>query len=345
MTRRFVLILAAALVLAPAVAGAHHGAREVIFLGFGGTHEKNMKERVIPPFERATGIKVLYVTGTTASNFARVQAQKARPEADVLWNNDLIHVIGKKQGLFAALDRERVANLKDVYDLARDPERVGVMQGFQAHGLQYNTRVFKERGLSPPTSWYDLWKPEFKGRVGLHSWNSGYAHYFVAWITRLEHGSDAAFRKLKEVGPSAPTFPGTPAELDNLFKQGEVWIAHNGSSRAYELQAAGFPVDFVYPKEGTVIFGNWFNVLKGAPHAELAQAFVNYLIGAEAQALFAKHVFFGPINRQAKLDADTARKVPYGPEQVARMVKLDFEVMNAEMPRWTERWNKEIEGK
>ena len=62
-----------------------------------------------------------------------------------------------------------------------------------------------------------------------------------------------------------------------------------------------------------------------------------------SQFWFARHVFFGPINRQAKLDAETAKKVPFGPEQIGRMIKLDFEAMNENVGRWTERWNKEIE--
>jgi putative spermidine/putrescine transport system substrate-binding protein len=321
--------------------------REVIFYGFGGTHEKNMRERVIPPFEKKYGVKVTYVTGTANSNFAKVRAQKARAEGDVLWTNDVLHVVGKRLGLFDRLDAQRVTNLPHLLDIARDPDGIGVMQGFQAEGLQYNTRVFKDKGWPPPTSWYDLWKPEFKGRVGLYGGSGAYMHYFIPFLARLEGGHersvDGAFRKLKELAPAAPTFVNAPAELDNLLKQGEVWITFNGSSRVYELAAAGFPVDFVYPKEGAIVFGNWFEVLKGAPHPELAQEFVNYLIGAEAQELFARHVFFGPINRQAKLDAETARKVPYGPEQIARLVKLDYVAMNEQLAGWIDRFNKEIE--
>ncbi|MBI4246196.1 MAG: ABC transporter substrate-binding protein, partial [Candidatus Rokubacteria bacterium] len=290
--------------------------KEVVFLGFGGTHERNMKERVLPPFERKHGVKVVYVTGTMAANFARVQAQKARPEADVIWDNDLTHVTGKMLGLFEKLDARRVVNLKDVYDVARDPGGIGVMQGFQAEGLEYNTKIFKDRGLPAPTSWHDLWNPAFKGRVGLYAGTNAYTQYLIPMIARLQGGNerntDSAFHKLRELGPSAPTFAVAPAELDNLLKQGEVWITYNGSSRVYELAAAGFPVDFVYPKEGAIMFANWFDVVKGAPHPELAQELVNYLISAEAQELYARHVFFGPINRQTKLDPDTARRVPYG---------------------------------
>jgi putative spermidine/putrescine transport system substrate-binding protein len=347
---RRLLALALLVVLAVAVAGAparSQSAREVVFLGFGGTHEKNMRERVLPPFERKHGVKVVYVAGTMAANFARVQAQKSRPEADVIWDNDLTHVTGKKLGLFERLDPRRATNLTDVYDVSRDAEGIGVMQGFQAEGLEYNARVFRDKGWAAPASWRDLWDARFKGRVGVYAGTNAYTQYLIPMIARLEGGSernvDAAFARFRELGPHAPTFAVAPAELDNLFKQGEVWIAYNGSSRVYELQAAGFPVDFAYPREGAIMFGNWFDVVKGAPHPELAQELVNYLIGPEAQELFARHVFFGPINRQAKLDPEVARRVPYGAEQVGRMVKLDFEAMNEHVGRWTERWGKEVE--
>jgi putative spermidine/putrescine transport system substrate-binding protein len=354
MTRRPALALAAASLLVLSLAGARGlslpadaQSREVVFYGFGGTHEKNMRERVIPPFEAKHRAKVVYVTGTATSSFAKVRAQKDRPEGDVLWTNDVLHVVGKRLGLYEKLDAQRVTNLKDVIDLARDPENIGVMQGFQAEGLQYNTRVFKEKGWPPPTSWYDLWKPEFKGRVGLYGASGAYMHYFIPFLARLEGGNernvDGAFRKLKELAPAAPTFASAPAELDNLLKQGEVWITFNGSSRVYELAATGFPTDFVYPKEGAIVFGNWFEVLKGAPHPDLAQEFVNYLISAEAQELFARYVFFGPINKHTKLDPETAKRVPHGPEQLARLVKLDYVAMNEQLAAWTERFNKEIE--
>lgn len=321
--------------------------KEVVFLGFGGTHEKNMKERVLPPFERKFGVKVVYVTGTMAANFARAQAWKGRPEGDVIWTNDLTHVTGKKLGLYEKLDLRRITALRDVYEAARDAEGVGVMQGFQAEGLEYNTKVFRERNLAAPTSWWDLWRPEFKGRVGLYAGTNAYTQYLIPTIARIagggERNTDTAFAKFRELGPSAPTFAVAPAELDNLLKQGEVWITYNGSSRVYELAAAGFPVDFVYPKEGAVVFGNWFDVLKGAPHPELAQELVNYLISPEAQELFAKHVFFGPVHKRTRLDADTAKRVPHTPDQLARLVKLDYVAMNEQLPAWVERFNKEIE--
>ena len=51
------------------------------------------------------------MAGTMAANFARAQAQKGRPDADVLWNNDPIHLIGKKMGLYDKLDPGRVGDV------------------------------------------------------------------------------------------------------------------------------------------------------------------------------------------------------------------------------------------
>jgi hypothetical protein len=38
-----------------------------------------------------------------------------------------------------------------------------------------------------------------------------------------------------------------------------------------------------------------------------------------------------------------AARVPCGAEPLTRMVKLEFEAVSEHMPRWTDRWRKEIE--
>ena len=35
--------------------------------------------------------------------------------------------------------------------------------------------------------------------------------------------------------------------------------------------------------------------------------------------------------------------MPHGPEQIGRLVKLDYVAMNEQLAAWTERFNKEIE--
>ena len=72
-------LVAVVVVLCGAPSVRSQGVREVVFLGFGGTHEKNMKERVLPPFERTHNARVVYVTGTMAANFARARRRRVGP--------------------------------------------------------------------------------------------------------------------------------------------------------------------------------------------------------------------------------------------------------------------------
>ncbi len=53
----------------------------------------------------------------------------------------------------------------ELFDTARfkDDKAVGI--GLVATGLMYNTKVFKEKGWAPPTSWNDLKDPKYKGQL------------------------------------------------------------------------------------------------------------------------------------------------------------------------------------
>lgn len=325
------------------------GQKEVVFAGAGGTFETNFRTKIFPKFEQKTGIKVIYATGTTTGNFAKVQAQRARPEIDVIWTNDVTHGMGKQTGLYASLDPKRVTNLEYVYPFARDPDGIGVTQGVAAIGLEYNTRIFREKGLVLPTSWYDLWRPDLKGHVAIYTVPHGYGNLFLALMAKLERGSEQnvepGLAKIKALAPNVLAFPDAPAQLDNLLKQGEVWLTYNATPRVFELQATGFSVDFLYPKEGAIYFVNYFDVVKGAPHPEAAQEFVNFLIGEEAQLGMAVEMLWGPINSRVKLPPDVARKVPSTPEQLKSLVRIDTRAVSANLQTWTERWRREVEGR
>jgi putative spermidine/putrescine transport system substrate-binding protein len=323
---------------------------EVIFAGYGSALEKMTRQDLIPPFEKATGIKVTLVVGTALSNFAKVQATRSRPDMDIYWSNELTHAAGKSLGLYDKLDPRIVTNLSQVYDLAKDPDNVGVVSSLIATGIHYNKKKLQEAGIAAPTSWNDLWDKRLKGKVVLYAFGVAYSQDLLVLISRLHGGSEdniqpglARIKELRSSG-NVMAFPTTPAELDSLLVQGSAWVSVNGSQRAYIQQGQGAPIDFAYPKEGAGFFANYFDVLKGAPHPNAAQAFVNYLISEEAQTIMTRS-FYGPINKNVKLPDDLARKVPYGAERLKSLVKIDRHKMNQYLDAWAEAWNREIEAR
>lgn len=320
--------------------------KNLVIAAYGGSFEKGMKETIIPAFEQKFNAKVTYITGSSADTVAKLQAQKDKPQIDVAFIDDGPQAQAKALGLLAPLDTNKVTNLPNVYDVAKDSENVGVGIGLVATGLAYNLKTFSDNKWNPPASWNDLARPEFKGKLVLPSFANTYGVHMLVMLAKANGGNETniepGFTKLKEIAPNVVTYDKT-ADVSNYFLQGETVSSAWGSGRVFTLKAKNFPIEFVYPKEGAVALVATGNVVKNAPNSELAQEFINYAIGEEAQKTFAKTVFFGPVNKNVKLDTDLANTVVYGEDQVKKLVKMDWKTINENRAAWTERINKEIE--
>ncbi|MCO5089586.1 ABC transporter substrate-binding protein [Bosea sp. (in: a-proteobacteria)] len=336
--------------LAQTAAQLQAAEKEVVLAGYGGTIEQFMRDKLIPDFEKKTGIKVTYVVGTAFTNYAKVNASRNNPDIDIYWSNELTHVAGKQQGLYEKLDPAVLTNLADVYDVAKDPDNIGVGSYILATGIQYNSDALKAAGIEPPKTWEDLWDPRYKGKIAMYSFNVAYSQDLVALMARYLGGTEkdvkagiAKLKTLRENG-NLVKFVNSPAELDTMMVQGQAWVTVNGSARSGILQSQGAPIAFSYPKNGTGYFTNYFDVVKNAPHPKAAQIFVNYLIGEEGQQLLARGTVAAPVNKKVAIPDDLKAIVP-SPEEAAKLIKIDRGEMNAQLDNWAAMWDREIQGK
>jgi putative spermidine/putrescine transport system substrate-binding protein len=324
-------------------------AGEVVLGSYGGSIEQFFRTHVLPPFEKETGIKVTYVAGTALSNLSKVIATRARPELDINWANDLTHAAAIQAGLVDKINPNIVTSLNELLPTARNPGDLGVMTQIASTGLQYNTELFKRAGWAPPTSWLDLWDPKYKGKVAMYSIAILYSQQLLGLMTRLT-GTDETnigpalkkIKQLKETGNIA-VFANTPAELDNIMAQGQAWITYNGGVRTLIMRAAGAPMEFIVPKEGAIRFNLIMDPLKGAPHPKEAQQFIDFFLRPEIQEKCAENLFYGPVNKAAKVPDNLANSIPYGEKAIASLVQLNSEVMNRDLSDWIDQWNRAIE--
>lgn len=323
--------------------------KELVFAGFGGSLQKALQSTVIPAFEKKHDVKVVYVTGTSNQILAKVKAQRERPQIDVIWANDTTHYQGKVEKLYAKLDPAKVPNLSQLYDFAKDPDGIGVVMGFQALGLEYNTKVFQEKGWAPPTSWMDLWDPKYKGHVVFYNMPIGYTNLVLPKIAEINGGSatnlEPGWKKMEEILPNVLAFVDPPAQVDALFGTGSAWIGFNGSARVRDFARTGAPVDLVIPKEGGILYPQQFDIVAGAPHPDLAQKFIDFTLSPEAQQMIAESMLLGPVNRTVKLDEATAAKVPYGEKNVSALEHLDIGPVNDKLRELTARWTAMVGGR
>lgn len=346
MNRRHFTALAGAAAITTRPARA---ADEVVFASYGGTIEQFLRKSVISEFEKDTGIKVTYVVGTAMSLYSRVLATRSRPEIDIYWANDLGHSSGKLLGLYGKIDPKIVTNQDNLIDGAKQPDGIGVMSTVASSGIQYNTEKFKQMGWAPPTSWMDLWDPKYKGKLAMYSINILYAQELLGVISRLTGGSEKNIApglkkigELKEIGQIAAT-ANTPAEMDNIMAQGQAWITYNGCNRVLTLKGQGAPFEFVNPKEGASRYALYLDPVKGAPHPEALQKFINFMLRADIQTRIADNIFYGPVNRDAKTSPDMATAIGQG--GAPKLMLLDRDAMNQDLDNWIEQWNRVIESK
>lgn len=333
---------AAAALLGPVLA---HADTTLYVANVGGSSEQLFRQKIIPAFEKTHAVKIVYVAGNSSDTLAKLQAQKGHQQINVAIMDDGPMYQAMAMGLCAKVDEAPV--MKDLYPLARlGPTSVGV--GMVATGIGYNADAFKKMGLPAPDSWKALADPRTKGKLGMPPITNTYGLHTLVMLARVNGGGekniDPGFTAMtQQVAPNVLSWPTTPGEMDSLMQSGDVIIAPYGSGRAVALQNTGFPLKFLYPKEGGVALQVAACPVVENAQPALSQQFIQYLLTPEVQTLQAQASGLGPVNRTVKLAPEIAARVPYGPEQVAKLIGIDWATINQHRQEWTERWNRTVE--
>jgi putative spermidine/putrescine transport system substrate-binding protein len=235
----------------------------------------------------------------------------------------------------------------DIVKSARYKEDKAVGVGLVATGLMYNTKYFSEKKWPAPTSWNDLKDAKYKKLLVIPPLNNTYGLHTLVMMARLNGGGEAnidpGFTVMKnDVAANVLVFEPSPGKMTELFESGQAVIAVWGSGRVGSFAATGFPVDFVYPKEGALaLLASVCPVAK--PNASpLAQEFVKMLLEPQFQEIFAKEYGYGPVNRRAQVAPSAARMAPIG-QRAEELIVVDWDTINQKRTEWDKRWNREVE--
>lgn len=317
--------------------------RPLIVNTFGGTFESAWRRNVIDPFQQRFNARVQTEIGLTVQIFAklRAQVQTGSPGVDVVMMDEVAARQAQREGLYERLDAAALPNLKEQAEAFRGTDFFTVVLG-TAPVIAYNPKFIKE----PPRSWKDLWRPEYRGRVSTPDINTTQGILFVVTAARINGGSPefpgVAFAKLRELKPSIVTFWTSHDQLAQLFAQEQVWIAPWSNDRAQSAKAAGVPIEWVVPREGSYLIPTTAGIAKGSPVRDLAQRYLNFILAADVQVANARDVFVLPSNKTAKIPQDLIDKLPVGPRFKGLIFPIDWDLLSRVREQWVDRWNKEV---
>ncbi|WP_110668090.1 ABC transporter substrate-binding protein [Salinicola halophilus] len=339
------LLLSTAVALS-AVATAQAQEKPTLYLGaYGGSFESIFRDNVIPEFEKRHDVNIVYVPGNSTDTLAKLQAQRNDQQIDVAIMDDGPTYQAINYGLCQSQAED--TNLDDLYDFARFPDDKAAGIGIIAGGLAYNREIFEEEGWEAPTSWDALRDERFANAINVPSISNSYGLYALVMMARMNGGSESdiepGFQTFeRDISPNVLSFTPSPGKTSELYQNNEIVMSVWGSGRVQALADTGFPIEFVYPEEGAVALVQGACLVKGSQHVDLAQAFIDYLLTPDVQALLARERGNGPTNRQVELDAGLAQKVPYG-ERVDNLITLDWDAVNESRQEWTNLWNRRVE--
>jgi len=159
-------------------------------------------------------------------------------------------------------------------------------------GIVYNREVLARLGVAEPTTWAHLGDPALRGWVALvnPAQSGSITTAFEAILQR--RGWEEGWRILRRAAANARHFSASAPKAPIEVSQGDaamgVCIDFYGryQSQAVADAAGRSRVGYLDPPGETSIDPDPVSMLRGAPHAETAQRFIEFLLTEPAQALW-----------------------------------------------------------
>ena len=230
-------------------------------------------------YEKKTGVKVNIFQATTGKVMARLEAEQANPQADILisasW--DTAEDLHNRGWLLPYAS----SNAENVPDALKTAEYVA--QGVSALGIVWNTKS----GTPEPKEWQDLTSADFKDKVTTPdpALSGASLDLLIGLQNSMDDKAWSLFDALKQngmvvSGPNAqavtPVMQGAKAAVFGAVD----YVSYGNISQGESLKV-------IFPASGTVIAPRPMMIMKTTQHADDAKAFVDYVLSTEGQALVA----------------------------------------------------------
>jgi iron(III) transport system substrate-binding protein len=229
-------------------------------------------------YEKKTGVKVNIFQATTGKVMARLEAEQANPQADVLisasWDTaEDLHHRGWLLPYQSANADKVPANLKSADYVA---------QGISALGIVWNSKS----GTPEPKEWRDLTEAAFKDKVTTP--DPALSGASLDLLIGLQNGMGDKAWALFDVKKNGMVVSGPNAQAVTPVMQGAKAAVFGAVDYvSYGNIHQGESLKVIFPASGTVIAPRPMMILKTSQHADDAKAFVDYVLSPEGQALVA----------------------------------------------------------
>lgn len=272
------------------------------------TWTEYVPDGLLDEFTKETGIKVnVSSLESNETMYAKVKLQtKGDDGYDVIAPSNYFVSKMAREGMLKELDHSKLPVMAELdpdwlnksYD---EGNKYSLPQLLGAPGIAFNVNTYKGSDF---TSWGDLWKPEYAGKIQLlddarEVFNIALVKLGLNPNTTNPDEIKAAYEELLKLRPNVLSFNSdNPA---NSFIAGEVELGQlwNGSVRIAKKEAPN-TIDMVFPKEGPVLWVDTLAIPANAKHPDAAHKLINYLLSEKVAEKLTLEIGYPTSNLKAK---------------------------------------------
>lgn len=237
-------------------------------------------------FEKTNpSIDIKWVRDSTGIITAKILAEKANPQADVIAGVAASSMaLFAKEGLLLPYEPKGFQALDAQYsDAARPPSWVG-MDVFAAT-VCFNAVEAKKQNLPKPESWKDLTNPVYKGKITMpHPASSGTGYLDVSgWLQMW--GEQEGWKYMDALHENIAQYVHSGSKPCRQAAAGEFPIGISFEYRGHQVKKSGAPIDLIFPKEGLGWDIEASGIMKSTKKLEAAKRFVDWMAGVESQTI------------------------------------------------------------
>ncbi|TCO74070.1 putative 2-aminoethylphosphonate ABC transporter substrate-binding protein [Rhodovulum euryhalinum] len=288
-------------------------------------------------------IKINWVRDSTGVVTAKLLAEKNNPQADVIWGLAATSLLVLKSE--DMLEPYTPAGLDALDPKFRDSDTPPSWVGMDAWvaAICYNTVEGDKLGLTAPTSWQDLTKPEYKGHVVMpNPASSGTGFLDVSsWLQLF--GEEQGWAYMDALHENIGAYTHSGSKPCKMAAAGETVIGVSFAFRGAKSKAEGAPIEIIIPEEGIGWDMESTAIVAGTDNLEAAQTLVDWSITPKAMEMY-------NVGYAVVAIPGIAKPVEHFPPNIPeKMIDNDFEWAannrDAILAEWTKRYDTKSEPK
>lgn len=248
------------------------------------SHKEEVWWPIVKEFEERTGIWVDVVTGGSIELLQRIERESESPQADVMFGGGVesLEAYGPYFSPYVCAERD------SIQEQFCSPEALWTPFSALPVVLVYNPELVEPSWL---TAWSDLLDQRFRGEIAFSDPEiSGSSYTGLVTLTYALGGEwDAALQAF------AANLEGRQLESSGdvltAVAGGSDWVGVTLEETVLKQIAAGQDLAMVYPADGTSLVPDGSALVKGAPHGDNAERFLDFTVSLDVQQMLAQQLY------------------------------------------------------